>query len=254
MPTTQVQFRRGTTAQNNSFTGASGEVTVDTTNNSLRVHDGLTPGGYALPTLSSNGSISVSGNITASYFLGNGACLSGISSSAIFSGLSNVRITASDGNIAANVGSTSNVVIIANSGVYVSGLLSATGNITGGNLSTGIITSTGNISTTGNITGGNLSTGIITSTGNISTTGNITGNYIFGNGVSLTGVITSVANINNGTSNVTVVSSGGNITVGVGGVGNIAVFAATGMTVSNVSITGNVTGAGILNPFLLAGM
>ena len=29
MPTT-VQFRRGTTAQNNAFTGAVGEITIDT--------------------------------------------------------------------------------------------------------------------------------------------------------------------------------------------------------------------------------
>jgi hypothetical protein len=42
---TQVQFRRGTAAENNAFTGAVGEVTVDTTNTQLRVHDGSTPGG-----------------------------------------------------------------------------------------------------------------------------------------------------------------------------------------------------------------
>ena len=35
----------GTTAENNSFTGAVGEVVVDTTNKELRVHDGVTPGG-----------------------------------------------------------------------------------------------------------------------------------------------------------------------------------------------------------------
>lgn len=47
MPT-QVQFRRGTTTQNNSFTGAVGEITVDTTLDVLRVHDGSTAGGFAL--------------------------------------------------------------------------------------------------------------------------------------------------------------------------------------------------------------
>ena len=45
MPT-QLQFRRGTTAQTASFTGASAEVTVDTTQNILVVHDGVTPGGW----------------------------------------------------------------------------------------------------------------------------------------------------------------------------------------------------------------
>ena len=35
MPTT-LQFRRGTAAQNDAYTGASGEITVDTTNKTLR--------------------------------------------------------------------------------------------------------------------------------------------------------------------------------------------------------------------------
>ena len=47
------------------------------------------------------------------------------------------------------------------------------------------------------------------------------GNYILGNGALLTGVITSVANINSGTSNVTVVSANGNVTVGVGGTATV---------------------------------
>jgi hypothetical protein len=50
MPT-QVQFRRGTTTQNNAFTGASGELTVDTTLTTLRVHNGSTAGGIALVNL-----------------------------------------------------------------------------------------------------------------------------------------------------------------------------------------------------------
>ena len=47
MPT-QVQFRRGTTAQNDSFTGAAGELSIDTQLKTLRVHDGTTQGGTAL--------------------------------------------------------------------------------------------------------------------------------------------------------------------------------------------------------------
>ena len=47
MPTT-LQFRRGTAAQNDAYTGASGEITVDTTNKTLRVHDGSTAGGTRL--------------------------------------------------------------------------------------------------------------------------------------------------------------------------------------------------------------
>jgi hypothetical protein len=40
---TQIQYRRGTSAENDSFTGALGEVTVDTTLNSLRVSTVTTP-------------------------------------------------------------------------------------------------------------------------------------------------------------------------------------------------------------------
>lgn len=45
MPTV-LQFRRGTTSQNNSFTGALGEITIDTTVDSIRIHDGSTAGGF----------------------------------------------------------------------------------------------------------------------------------------------------------------------------------------------------------------
>jgi hypothetical protein len=44
----QVQFRRGTTTQNNAFTGAQGELSVSTTDYHLRVHDGSTQGGKSL--------------------------------------------------------------------------------------------------------------------------------------------------------------------------------------------------------------
>jgi Major tropism determinant N-terminal domain len=43
-----VQLRRGTSDQHSNFTGAVGEVTVDTTLNILRVHDGYTVGGHQL--------------------------------------------------------------------------------------------------------------------------------------------------------------------------------------------------------------
>jgi hypothetical protein len=45
---TQVQFRRGTTAEHTSFAGAVGEVTVDTTKNITVVHNGSQAGGYPL--------------------------------------------------------------------------------------------------------------------------------------------------------------------------------------------------------------
>tara|TARA_S200002703_G_scaffold154916_1_gene158419 strand:- start:61 stop:804 length:744 start_codon:yes stop_codon:yes gene_type:complete len=46
--TTAVQRRRGTTAEHSTFTGLLGEITVNTTKNTLVVHDGSTAGGYEI--------------------------------------------------------------------------------------------------------------------------------------------------------------------------------------------------------------
>ena len=43
-----IQLRRGAESDHSTFTGAIGEVTMDTTNKTLRVHDGETVGGTAL--------------------------------------------------------------------------------------------------------------------------------------------------------------------------------------------------------------
>ena len=48
---TQVQFRRGTTSETGSFTGAVGEVTVDTDKDTVVVHDGSQAGGFAVANL-----------------------------------------------------------------------------------------------------------------------------------------------------------------------------------------------------------
>ena len=45
---TQVKRRRGTTAENDAFTGAEGEIVVDTERHELRVHDGVTQGGFKI--------------------------------------------------------------------------------------------------------------------------------------------------------------------------------------------------------------
>jgi len=59
MSNIQVKFRRGTEAEHDTtsggFTGAEGEVTVDTTNDTLRVHDGSTTGGVRLAKYSELG-------------------------------------------------------------------------------------------------------------------------------------------------------------------------------------------------------
>ena len=56
MPTV-LQFRRGTTSQNNAFTGAIGEITYDTTTDVLRIHDGSTAGGFAMVSASSTATL-----------------------------------------------------------------------------------------------------------------------------------------------------------------------------------------------------
>lgn len=47
MPT-QLQFRRGTTSQNDAFTGAVGEITIDTDTDAIILHDGSAAGGIEI--------------------------------------------------------------------------------------------------------------------------------------------------------------------------------------------------------------
>jgi hypothetical protein len=43
-----VQFKRGNANVSTSYVGAQGEITINTDNYTLNVHDGLTPGGYSI--------------------------------------------------------------------------------------------------------------------------------------------------------------------------------------------------------------
>jgi hypothetical protein len=68
----QVQFRRGTTTQNNAFTGAQGEITYDTDIKTLRLHDGSTAGGGAtVVTLAATQSLTNKTLSTGSVWSGN---------------------------------------------------------------------------------------------------------------------------------------------------------------------------------------
>ena len=84
------------------------------------------------------GEVSATGNVTGNYILGNGAFLSGVITSVanINNGTSNVSIYAANANVAVSVGGTANVAVFATTGEYITGLLSVSGNITGGNIST----------------------------------------------------------------------------------------------------------------------
>jgi hypothetical protein len=96
------------------------------------------------------GQISATGNVTGNYFIGNGSQLTGLTattSTALTNGTTNLT-TAPNGNANITIGGTSNVVIFATTGEYITGVVSATANVTGGNLTTGgIISASGNIST-----------------------------------------------------------------------------------------------------------
>jgi len=240
-----------------STTSGPGNLILGSSNGQIKLFVGNTAQANVIQQISSigiavNGVVSATGNITGNYIYGNGAFLTGISGggngggngTAILNGSSNVNIATANGNITVGVSGVGNVVTWAPTGEYVSGVISATGNITGGNIVTG--TGTG-----GNLTGANvISANTFVATANISAIGNITGSYILGNGALLTGVSTSSSNINNGTSNVTVTGSGANVTVGVGGTANVAVFASTGEYVTGViSATGNITGGNLNVPF-----
>ena len=60
-----LKLRRGTTSQHSSFTGAEGEVTVDTDKESLVVHNGSNAGGYPLARedMSNVSSASIAGRL-----------------------------------------------------------------------------------------------------------------------------------------------------------------------------------------------
>jgi len=144
----QVQYRRGTNAQNAAFTGALAEITVDTTNGTIRVHDAITVGGSNIATVA---------YVTSQ--------ISALSSNSISFGTSSVAVIASGGNIRSNIaGST--VQTISSGLVEITGAVSATGNVSGGNLNvTGNIVDTGPLSiitsSNGNITLAPNGTGVV---------------------------------------------------------------------------------------------
>ena len=61
---TQLQIRRGTTAQMNAFTGAEGELAVNTTTDTVHVHDGSTAGGFALAKADGSNIATYAGSFT----------------------------------------------------------------------------------------------------------------------------------------------------------------------------------------------
>jgi filamentous hemagglutinin len=93
-------------------------------------------------------SVNIDGNLTVT---GNAVLVGNINADKIFNGTTSIEIPVTNGNANVTIGGTSNVVVWATTGEYVTGLQSVTGNIIGGNINTGA-----QVVATGNVSGGNL--------------------------------------------------------------------------------------------------
>ena len=165
----------------------------------------------------------ITGNVTGNYFIGNGSLLTGISGgggggASISNGTSNVTVVSSGGNATVGIGGTGNVAVFATTGQYVTGLISASGNIiTAANMVVGG-------GSGGNITGVNVISANI-----VSATGNITGGNLIGR-------------LANGTSNISIPAASGNIIFSVNGVSTSADITQYGIEANTIQL-GNLTGA-----------
>jgi hypothetical protein len=92
-----------------------------------------------------------------------------ISATQILNGTSSIEIASANANATVSIAGTPNVAVFNTAGIVVSGIVSASGNVRGGNVNTGGIVSAG---------------------------GNIVGNYILGNGSQLTGLPATYSNSN----------------------------------------------------------
>jgi hypothetical protein len=157
------------------------------------------------------GTVSATGNVAGNYFIGNGSQLT--------------DITSSYGN--SNVG----VYLAAYSGNITANIISATSNVTGGNLLTaGVVSTTGNVFGTIVSATGNVNAANIYLTGQQVVVGNITGgNLNATTDISVSGNVKA-----GGVTSYSFISATGNATVG-----NIS---ATNHTGTTVSVTGNVIG------------
>lgn len=176
--TTGVQDKIANGNSNVYIPSANGNITFTTAGNAnviVITGTGVNVAGYANITGNVSGGnftttneVSATGNITtANYFIGNGALLTGVSTSSntIFNGNSNVLVTANS-NISMTVAGNANVIVITGTGANINGYANITGNANIGNIGTEIITATGNIS------GNNLSAGNLISTTDFSASGN----------------------------------------------------------------------------------
>jgi hypothetical protein len=202
-------------------------------------------------TLTTTGNISVGSN----YFVGNGFYLTGLDAAGqIANGTSNIRIPTAGANITFTVNGTT-AANLTSSGFVLLG----TGNITAGNVyanagTIGASALTGTLSTANqyNVTNvgtlGNLAVTANITSGNVyANSGIVKGQYLYGDGSNLTG-LGGAGYIFNGTSNVFISTSGGNVSFTVGGFTNILTVTTTGANIGgyanvsgNLAVVGNIT-------------
>ena len=187
-----------------------------------------------------------------------------ISAGNITNGTSNLVITL-DGNVSTSVSGNANIIVATGTGVNVAGYLTATGNISGSNLSAsanlsvtananiGNIGTAGIVIATGNITGGNLITAGFANVGtnaNIGNTLSVIGNANVGN-LGTAGVIIATGNITGGNANLGnlatanyLSATGGSIAIGDGSIalaaGNAGIFT-VGVYNINFGLNSNIT-------------
>jgi hypothetical protein len=191
------------------------------------------------------GNVDATGNVAGNYFIGNGRFLSGIDTTLISNGATEVR-TYENGNVAFTINGVANVVLVTPDGITV------VGNANSGNVNTtAVFATTANI--TGNVNSGNVNTGFASITGNIDVgnitvnSGNITGaNVISANtftalaNISAAGQITATGNVTGGNIVTTGETSTNTLIVsGNANVGNLS-------TAGTVTATGNITGGNII--------
>jgi hypothetical protein len=191
------------------------------TSNYLFVGQDINVSGGVTATSYTGTSASLSGNVTGSYILGNIAFASGIATNTIQSGNSNVLIGSSAGNISINVRGISPLAIFTPLGQTTTGIISATGTVTAGNVAT-----SGTMSATGDVTGANLRTnGTVSASGNI-TAGNViaTANLYYNGNVLVTRSLT----VGTRSSPVTIpLTANGSFSVGTRSSGNVTVTTST---------------------------
>lgn len=106
-----LQLYRGTTAQNDAYTGPAGELTVDTTLSKLRLHDGSTAGGTVIGSMPTGSIIPYAGSTAPDgYLLCDGSAISRTTYSALFA-IIGITYGEGDGNSTFNLPNSNDRVL-----------------------------------------------------------------------------------------------------------------------------------------------